>query len=112
MKPSTPLHMGARDQDSSNFTKPGRIGLKGGGCHVGTVPITRITKDDLIRERFSARIMSSDDNTPGAHVSYAYSIFCSFFSRQNYFIKDYKLSLVFPDPSLFNRDLYLSTLLT
>ncbi|KAG5554161.1 hypothetical protein RHGRI_011885 [Rhododendron griersonianum] len=71
MKPSTPFHVGARDQDSSNFTKPVSIGLKGGGCPIGTVPIRRITKEDLIRERLSSRTMSSDDNTPGAHYAVA-----------------------------------------
>ncbi|KAG5554159.1 hypothetical protein RHGRI_011885 [Rhododendron griersonianum] len=60
-----------RDQDSSNFTKPVSIGLKGGGCPIGTVPIRRITKEDLIRERLSSRTMSSDDNTPGAHYAVA-----------------------------------------
>ncbi|KAG5554171.1 hypothetical protein RHGRI_011885 [Rhododendron griersonianum] len=43
----------------------------GGGCPIGTVPIRRITKEDLIRERLSSRTMSSDDNTPGAHYAVA-----------------------------------------
>ncbi|KAH7842582.1 hypothetical protein Vadar_006967 [Vaccinium darrowii] len=67
----SPLHRKARDQNSSKLTKPVSIGLKGGGCPIGTVPIRRITKEDLIRERFSSRIMGSADNIPGAHYAIA-----------------------------------------
>lgn len=69
MKP-TSLDRGTRDQVSSKFTKPISIGLKDGGCPVGTVPIRRITKEDLIRERFASKMTSLEDSTLGTHVSY------------------------------------------
>nr|XP_009791950.1 PREDICTED: uncharacterized protein LOC104239114 [Nicotiana sylvestris] len=49
MKPSlSPLK---RDKISSTSNSCSRIGLKDGGCPMGTVPIRRTTKEDLIRER-------------------------------------------------------------
>ncbi|KAM3343877.1 hypothetical protein P3S68_025967 [Capsicum galapagoense] len=47
MKPTLPNLLG--DGTSSNINRPFNIGLKGGGCPTGTVPIRRTTKDDLIR---------------------------------------------------------------
>lgn len=68
MKPSSVLGR-TREQISSQYTKPVRIGLKGGGCPIGTVPIRRITKEDLVRERFASNLTSVADNIPGVHVS-------------------------------------------
>lgn len=58
MKPS--LHTLERHVMSSKT-----IGLEGGGCPFGTVPIRRVTKDDLIRQRH----MQGMDETPAFHVS-------------------------------------------
>ncbi|KAL7188855.1 hypothetical protein ACSBR1_038667 [Camellia fascicularis] len=52
MKP-TSLPNRSRDQVSSKDSKPLHIGLKGGDCPVGTVPIRRTTKKDLIREKLA-----------------------------------------------------------
>ncbi|CAL5375844.1 unnamed protein product [Camellia sinensis] len=65
MKP-TSLPKRSRDQVSSNVSKPLNIGLKGGGCPVGTVPIRRTTKEDLIREKLASKIMTPADDTGGA----------------------------------------------
>ena len=69
MKPSS-LPKRSRDQVSSNVSKPLHIGLKGGGCPVGTVPIRRTTKEDLITEKLASKIMTPADDTSGADVSY------------------------------------------
>ncbi|KAF5957074.1 hypothetical protein HYC85_004299 [Camellia sinensis] len=53
----------------SNVRKPLHIGLNGGGCPVGTVPIRRTTKEDLIREKLASKIMTPADDTSGADVS-------------------------------------------
>ena len=55
--------------------KPMNIGLEGGGCPIGTVPIRRTTKDDLIRAKFHSEMYASKLNPlikgqPGIHVSY------------------------------------------
>ena len=55
--------------------KPVNIGLEGGGCPIGTVPIRRTTKDDLIRAKFHSEIYASKLNPliieqPGTRVSY------------------------------------------
>ncbi|THF99297.1 hypothetical protein TEA_008288 [Camellia sinensis var. sinensis] len=65
MKP-TSLPKRSRDQVSSNVSKPLHIGLKGRGCPVGTVPIRRTTKEDLIREKLASKIMTPADDTGGA----------------------------------------------
>ena len=39
-------------------SKPVKMGLEGGGCPFGTVPIRRTSKDDLLRAKL------------GTHVSY------------------------------------------
>nr|XP_009804661.1 PREDICTED: uncharacterized protein LOC104249855 [Nicotiana sylvestris] len=56
MKPS--LHTLERHVMSSKT-----IGLEGGGCPFGTVPIRRVTKDDPIRQRH----MQGMDETPAFH---------------------------------------------
>lgn len=76
MKPIS-LHWGARDQVSSKSTEPVSLRLKGGGCPVGTVPIRRITKGDLIRERLASTITSLEDNSPGTHVCYPNRFACA-----------------------------------
>ncbi|XP_028098186.1 uncharacterized protein LOC114297907 [Camellia sinensis] len=65
MKP-TSLPKRSRDQVSSNVSKPLHIGLKGGGCPVGTVPIRRTTKEDLIREKLASKIITPADDTGSA----------------------------------------------
>ncbi|KAE9451856.1 hypothetical protein C3L33_16243, partial [Rhododendron williamsianum] len=62
MKP-TSLPKRKRDQVSSEDKEPIHIGLIGRGCPVGTVPIRRVTKEDLIRERNASKVMSFADNT-------------------------------------------------
>ncbi|CAL5375843.1 unnamed protein product [Camellia sinensis] len=62
-----PLHY-LRDQVSANVSKPLHIGLKGGGCPVGTVPIRRTTKEDLIREKLASKIMTPADDTSGVDI--------------------------------------------
>ncbi|CAL5415560.1 unnamed protein product [Camellia sinensis] len=65
MKP-TSLPNRSRDQVSSKDSKPLHIGLKDGDCPVGTVPIRRTTKEDLIREKLASKIMTPADDTGGA----------------------------------------------
>ncbi|CAL5415716.1 unnamed protein product [Camellia sinensis] len=65
MKPVS-LPNRSRDQVSSKDSRPLHIGLKGGGCPVGTVPIRRTTKEDLIREKLASKIMTPADDTGGA----------------------------------------------
>ncbi|CAL5442433.1 unnamed protein product [Camellia sinensis] len=73
MKP-TSLPNRSRDQVSSKDSKPLHIGLKGGDCPVGTVPIKRTTKEDLIREKLASKIMTPADDTGGADWRYFYAI--------------------------------------
>lgn len=68
MKPTSLLRR-SRDQISSKFAKPVSITLKGRGCPFGTVPIRRINKEDLIREKFTSKMNSFEDSTLGDHVS-------------------------------------------
>ncbi|CAL5442435.1 unnamed protein product [Camellia sinensis] len=65
MKP-TSLPKRTRDRVSSKVSKPLHIGLKGGGCPVGTVPIRRTTKEHLIREKLASKIITPADDTGGA----------------------------------------------
>ncbi|KAL7222718.1 hypothetical protein ACSBR1_024421 [Camellia fascicularis] len=64
MKP-TSLPNRSRDQVSLKDGKPLHIGLKGRGCLIGTVPIRRTTKEDLIREKLASKIMTPTDDTGG-----------------------------------------------
>ncbi|XP_058201953.1 protein neprosin-like [Rhododendron vialii] len=70
MKPTLSLERN-KDHVSSGVRESAHIELKGGGCPVGTVPIRRITKEDLIRERNASKLMSFADNTIGAHYAVA-----------------------------------------
>ncbi|KAF3659838.1 putative pollen-specific protein SF3-like [Capsicum annuum] len=54
MKPTLPNLL--VDDTSSNIHRPYNIELEGGGCPTGTVPIRRITKDDLIQQGFLSQI--------------------------------------------------------
>ncbi|XP_059318781.1 protein neprosin-like isoform X1 [Lycium ferocissimum] len=54
-----------RDDISSKMNRPFNIGLEGGGCPTGTVPIRRITKEDLIRRRLASQIRDADDSPDG-----------------------------------------------
>ncbi|CAL5375847.1 unnamed protein product [Camellia sinensis] len=67
MKP-TSLPKRSRDHVSSNVSKPLHIGLKGGGCPVGTVPIRRTTKEDLIRQKLASKIMTPADDTGSTDI--------------------------------------------
>ncbi|XP_057462558.1 uncharacterized protein LOC130752739 [Actinidia eriantha] len=62
MKP-TSLPMRTRDQVSAKVNGSLHMGLKGGGCPFGTVPIRRITKEDLIREKFASKMSVLDDSS-------------------------------------------------
>ncbi|CAL5327766.1 unnamed protein product [Camellia sinensis] len=70
MKP-TSLPKRSRDQVSSKVSKPLHLGLKGRGCSVGTVPIRRTTKEDLIRQKLASKIMTPADDTGGVYIRYA-----------------------------------------
>lgn len=63
MKPMLSMLQG--DDISSNNNRPFNIELEGGGCPVGTVPIRRITKDDLIRQRLTKQMRGGDDSPDG-----------------------------------------------
>nr|XP_016472462.1 PREDICTED: uncharacterized protein LOC107794482 [Nicotiana tabacum] len=63
MKPM--LSMSQRDDISSNINKPFNIELEDGGCPIGTVPIRRTTKDDLIRRRLTSQMRGGDDSPDG-----------------------------------------------
>jgi len=49
MKPT--LFRTEKKSENSSTTPSSRMWLKGKGCPLGTVPIKRITKEDLIRQR-------------------------------------------------------------
>ncbi|XP_049362031.1 uncharacterized protein LOC125826730 [Solanum verrucosum] len=66
MKPTLPNLQG--DDTSSNINKPFNIGLKGGGCPTETIPIKRITKDDLIRQRLLSHIRGADESPDGDDI--------------------------------------------
>jgi hypothetical protein len=55
---------------------PLNIQLKGPGCPYGTVPVIRISKDDLSRPKMLSKIYSSNiDEEPGYHVSISFFFF-------------------------------------
>ncbi|KAI8569394.1 hypothetical protein RHMOL_Rhmol02G0275500 [Rhododendron molle] len=58
-----------RDQVRSNVRESVHIGLKDGGCPFGTVPIRRITKEDLIKERNVSKIRPLDEYAFAAHYA-------------------------------------------
>ncbi|KAF8379463.1 hypothetical protein HHK36_028899 [Tetracentron sinense] len=65
---------GVRKNGASLEAKPLSIGLKGGGCPFGTVPIRRTTKDDLRRAKSFSEIYAGNMGTltkerPGYHVN-------------------------------------------
>ncbi|KAH0688457.1 hypothetical protein KY284_019010 [Solanum tuberosum] len=68
MKPTLPNLQ--KDDISSNTNRPLNIGLKGGGCPTGTVPIRRISKDDLIRQRLLSQIRGADDSPDGDGIEF------------------------------------------
>ncbi|OIT30283.1 hypothetical protein A4A49_40771 [Nicotiana attenuata] len=63
MKPMLSMLQG--DDISSNINRPFNIELEGGGCPVGTVPIRRTTKEDLIRRRLTSQMRGGDDSPDG-----------------------------------------------
>ncbi|XAR55053.1 hypothetical protein NMG60_11030430 [Bertholletia excelsa] len=64
MEPTSLLSKRKGDIASSKVRRSAKIGLKGGGCPWGTVPIRRTTKEDLIRQM----LISTDDNIAYAKV--------------------------------------------
>ncbi|KAI8569388.1 hypothetical protein RHMOL_Rhmol02G0274900 [Rhododendron molle] len=104
MKP-TSLPKRKRDQVSSEDKEPIHIGLIGGGCPVGTVPIRRVTKEDLIRERNASKVMSFADNTLGAHAgqSHCFNTRCPGFVHVR---SDIPLDLVYPQISIPGKAVY------
>ncbi|KDP25946.1 hypothetical protein JCGZ_22851 [Jatropha curcas] len=73
MKP-TSYPTGRRQRNSSSILRPETIWLNGKGCPTGTVPIKRVTKDDLIRAKLAAEIYASNVNPqnaarPGVHFA-------------------------------------------
>ncbi|KAM3321824.1 hypothetical protein P3S67_002975 [Capsicum chacoense] len=95
------------DDTSSNIHRPYSIELEGGGCPTGTVPIRRITKDDLIQQGFLSQIRGGDDSPPDGDVSllqkysdtflnFKSSNFFAYFSSHIYgyfFMQDIKFSV-------------------
>ncbi|KAM3321826.1 hypothetical protein P3S67_002977 [Capsicum chacoense] len=63
MKPTLPNLQG--DDTPSNINRPFNIELEGGGCPTGTVPIRRITKDDLIRQIHLSQVRDTDNSPDG-----------------------------------------------
>ncbi|CAK7329431.1 unnamed protein product [Dovyalis caffra] len=61
-------------EDDSNLFDPSKIWLNGEGCPVGTVPIKKITKNDLFRAKLASEMYASKLNpqsveTPGLHLA-------------------------------------------
>ncbi|KAI8007211.1 putative plant SNARE 11 [Camellia lanceoleosa] len=54
------------EEQLKHLNKPAAKTIQGGGCPVGTVPIRRTTKEDLIREKLASKIMTPADDTGGA----------------------------------------------
>lgn len=70
-----------RDKElSKDRNKASDIGLKGLSCPPGTVPVKKITKDDLIREklyleRYDSTYSVLTVDNPGTHVSFLFNDF-------------------------------------
>ena len=61
----------------TNSNSPLNTRLKGVGCPYGTIPIRRVSEDDLIRAKILSNIHPSNiDDEPGYHVSFISSL-CS-----------------------------------
>ena len=74
---SIPNRMSPGKDVPKSYYKSVKMGLKGGGCPIGTVPIRRITKDDLIRAKLHSQMYASKinplvDGQDGTHVSYIF----------------------------------------
>ncbi|CAK7355288.1 unnamed protein product [Dovyalis caffra] len=70
----TPKESNTTYKDHSTIFNPRNIWLNKKGCPIGTVPIRKTTKDDLIRAKLAAEIYSSKFNpqsgeTPGLHLA-------------------------------------------
>ena len=80
MRPTSPPRRVSPEKEVPKLDyKHVKIGLEGGGCPMGTVPIRRTTKDDLIRaklysEMHASKINPLTDEEPGKHVSYNFVI--------------------------------------
>lgn len=73
MKPSCPPKAVT---SASPLTKPLEIGIKGGGCPIGTVPILRTHKEDFMRAKLFKRSHKTNPNSAanypfGFHVSHS-----------------------------------------
>ncbi|KAL6348862.1 hypothetical protein AAG906_033518 [Vitis piasezkii] len=77
MRPTSPPRRVSPEKEVSKLDyKHVKIGLEGGGCPMGTVPIRRTTKDDLIRaklysEMHASKINPLTDEEPGKHFAVA-----------------------------------------
>ncbi|KAI8568716.1 hypothetical protein RHMOL_Rhmol02G0222200 [Rhododendron molle] len=65
MKPTSSPRK-ARGEVALNGTKPTSTGLRGRSCPLGTVPIRRVTREDLIREKLASKTISDG---PGTHYA-------------------------------------------
>ncbi|KAI7988108.1 hypothetical protein LOK49_LG13G01207 [Camellia lanceoleosa] len=54
------------EEQLKHLNKPAVKTIQGRDCPVGTVPIRRTTKEDLIREKLASKIMTPADDTGGA----------------------------------------------
>lgn len=66
MKPT--LSKSRIDAKALSFEKPSKIGLKGGGCPSGTVPIKRVTKEDLIRHQHMQDMKKNLNDHVSSHI--------------------------------------------
>ncbi|KAF9595147.1 hypothetical protein IFM89_037434 [Coptis chinensis] len=70
MRPTTFLQGVTPQEDSSSILESSKIEeLPRGGCPSETVPIRRITKEDLIRTKLSSNIHPFTQETPSSHVN-------------------------------------------
>ncbi|KAM3343883.1 hypothetical protein P3S68_025973 [Capsicum galapagoense] len=71
MKPT--LHNLQGDDTSSNVNRPFNIELEGRGCPTRTVPIRRITKDDLIRQIHLSQVRDANDSSDDDDIKFSLS---------------------------------------
>ncbi|XP_049378374.1 uncharacterized protein LOC125843204 [Solanum stenotomum] len=67
MKPT--LSKSRIDAKASIFERPSKIGLEGNGCPSGTVPIKRVTKEDLIQHQHMQCMDKSHRNGHGNNIT-------------------------------------------
>ena len=69
MRPiSIPKRLSPEKEVPKPNSKPVKMGLEGGGCPFGTVPIRRTSKDDLLRTKLHSEMYASKIDRPtGTH---------------------------------------------